>query len=96
MILAKVMFLRKSYQAQKGTTRDFFRICERLIKDGLLHFKCMHSELASFAFSHANMQNGFSLFKQSKLSFEVISWCSGCLLGFLSVKISLEFSELVY
>jgi hypothetical protein len=90
------MFLRKSYQAQKGTTRDFFRICERLIKDGLLHFKCMHSKSASFAFLYANMQNGFSLFMQSKRSFEVISWCSGCLSGFLSVRISLEFSELFF
>jgi len=61
-----------------------------------LHFKCMHSESASFAFSHTNMQNGFSLFMQSKLSFKVISWCSGCLSGFfIGVKISLEFSELV-
>jgi len=61
-----------------------------------LHFKCMHSELATFAFSYANMQNGFSLFMQSKLDFKVISWCSGCLLGFLSVRISLEFLELNY
>jgi len=61
-----------------------------------LHFKCMHSESASFAFSYANMQNGFSLFMQSNLSFEVISRCSGSLSGFLSVRISLEFLELVY
>jgi hypothetical protein len=61
-----------------------------------LHFKCMQLESTSFAFSHASMQNGFSLFMQSKLNFEVISWCSGCLSGFLSVRISLEFSELVY
>jgi len=60
-----------------------------------LHFKRMQLESTSFAFSHANMQNDFSLFMQSKLSFEVISWCLGYLSGFLSVRISLEFLELV-
>ena len=60
------------------------------------HFKCKQLESISFAFSHANMQNDFSLFMQSKLSFNVISWGSGCLSGFLSVRISLEFSEHVY
>jgi len=60
-----------------------------------LHCKCMQLESTSFAFSHVNMQNGFSLFMQSKLSFEVISWCLGCFSGFLDVRISLEFSELV-
>jgi hypothetical protein len=38
-----------------------------------LHFKGIHSESASFAFLHANMQNGLSLFMHPKLSFEVIS-----------------------
>jgi hypothetical protein len=71
------------HKAQKGTASDFFKICERMIKMAFLHFKCMQLESTSFAFSHANMQNGFSLFMQSKLSFEVISWCSGCLSGFL-------------
>jgi hypothetical protein len=51
-----------------------------------LHFKCIHSELASFAFSHANMQNGLSLFMQPKLSFEVISWHLGCSSGFLGYQ----------
>jgi hypothetical protein len=60
-----------------------------------LHFKRIQLKSTSFAFSHANMQNDFSLFMQSKLSFEVISWCLGCLSGFLSVRISLEFLELV-
>jgi hypothetical protein len=48
------------------------------------HFKRMHSELESFAFFHANMQNGFSLFMQLKLSFEVDSWCL-CFSNFLGV-----------
>jgi hypothetical protein len=56
----------------------------------------MKLETTSFAFSHANMQNDFSLFMQSKLSFKVISWCSGCLSGFfIGFRISLEFSELI-
>jgi len=46
------------------------------------HFKHMHLGSVSFAFLHVNMQNGFSLFIQLKLSFEVISWCLGCSSGF--------------
>ena len=38
VILAKVIFSRKSYQAQKGTTRDF-QHCERMIKDDLSSFQ---------------------------------------------------------
>ena len=46
------------------------------------HLKHMHSKLVSFSFFHANMQNGFSLFFQLKLGFEVILWCSSCPSGF--------------
>jgi len=42
----------------------------------------MHLEPVSFAFFHANMQYGFSLLIQLKLSFEVISWCLGYSSGF--------------
>jgi hypothetical protein len=51
-----------------------------------LHFKGIHSESASFAFLHANMQNGLSLFMHPKLSFEVISWHLGCFLGFIGYQ----------
>jgi hypothetical protein len=94
VILAKVIFQEIYIRLKKGL-QGIFSIVKGLSKMAFLHFKCMHSELASFAFSHANMQNGFSLFKQSKLSFEVISWCSGCLSGFIGVRISLEFPQLV-
>jgi len=60
-----------------------------------LHFKCMQLESTNFAFSHADIQNGFSLFMQPKLNFEVISWRLGCFSGFMGVRISLEFSKLV-
>jgi len=83
VILAKVIFQEKYIRLKKGLQGIFLEFVKGLSKMVFLHFKCMHSESASFAFSHANMQNGFSLFMQSKLSFEVISWCSGCLSGFL-------------
>jgi len=41
------------------------------------HFKYMYLELVSFVFFYVNMQNGFSLFIQLKVSFEVILWCLG-------------------
>jgi hypothetical protein len=55
----------------------------------------MQLESTNFAFSHADIQNGFSLFMQPKLNFEVISWRLGCFSGFMGVRISLEFSKLV-
>ena len=61
----------------------------------------MHSELVSFAFFHANMQNGFSLFIQLKLNFEVISWClsyssgfSKCMTTFLGDHLNLQNSSI--
>jgi hypothetical protein len=57
------------------------------------HFKRMHSESASFAFFHVNMQNSFSLFMQLKLSFEVDSWClgsSGLLVVWLGYRLNFQ------
>jgi hypothetical protein len=50
-----------------------------------LHYKHIHLGSVSFAFFHANIHNGFSLFMQPKLSSKVNLRCLGCSLGFLGV-----------
>ena len=62
--------------------RIFFSIVNGLSNMVFSYLKCMHLEPVSFAFFHANMQYGFSLLIQLKLSFEVISWCLGYYSGF--------------
>jgi hypothetical protein len=97
VILVKVIS-KKCYQAQKGTAKDIFQPCERIIKDGLSSSQ-MHAFRIDKPCFHTNMQNDFSLFIQIKLSFRVTSWCF-CFFqvfseyGYLS-KESLEFPELV-
>ena len=82
VILANVIFQEKCIRL-KGDYKWFFvSIVKGLSKIVFSHFKRMYLESVSFAFFHANMQNGFSLSIQLKLNFEVISWCFGCSLGF--------------
>jgi hypothetical protein len=97
VILVKVIS-KKHYQAQKGTAKDIFQPCERIINDGLSSSQ-MHAFRIGKPCFHANMQSDFSLFIQIKLSFRVTSWCF-CFFqvfseyGYLS-KESPEFPELV-
>jgi hypothetical protein len=71
------IFLKKKSIRFKRGPQGILLHCERITKDDL-HFKCKHLGLISFAFFHVNMKNGFSLFMQPKLSFEVILWCLSC------------------
>jgi hypothetical protein len=71
VILAKVIF-NKNVLDSKEDSKVFFSIVKGLSKLAFPHFKRMYSESVSFAFFHVNMQNGFSLSIQLKLSFEVI------------------------
>ena len=72
VILVKVIS-KKHYQAQKGTAKDIFQPCERIIKDGLSSSQ-MHAFRIGKPCFHASMQNDFSLFIQIKLNFGVTSW----------------------
>jgi hypothetical protein len=76
-------FQKNTTRLKRGLQGIFLEFVKELSKMAFLHFKRMQLESTSFAFSHANMQNDFSLFMQSELSFEVIPWCLGCLSGFL-------------
>jgi len=71
VILVEVIS-KKHYQAQKGTAKDIFQPCERIIKDGLSSSQ-MHAFKIGKPCFHANMQSDFSLFIQIKLSFRVTS-----------------------
>jgi hypothetical protein len=73
VILVKVIS-KKHYQAQKGTAKDIFQPCERIIKYGL-SLSQMHAFRIGKPCFHASMQNDFSLFIQIKLNFGVTSWC---------------------
>jgi len=84
VILAKVIFQEKRIRLKKELQRIFFSIVKGLSKMVFPHFKRMHSESVSFVFFYTNTQNGFSLFIQLKLSFEVISWCLDSFSGFFS------------
>jgi hypothetical protein len=80
VILVKVIS-KKHYQAQKGTAKDIFQPCERIIKDGLSSSQ-MHAFRIGKPCFHASMQNYFSLFIQIKLNFGVTSWCFLCFFFF--------------
>jgi len=67
-------YFQKNYQAQKGTAKDIFQPCERIIKYGL-SLSQMHAFRIGKPCFHASMQNDFSLFIQIKLNFGVTSWC---------------------
>jgi hypothetical protein len=75
-------YFQKHYQAQKGTAKDIFQPCERIIKDGLSSSQ-MHAFRIGKPCFHASMQNDFSLFIQIKLNFGVTSWCFLCFFFFL-------------
>jgi len=78
-------YFQKTLPGSKGTARDFFRICERVIKDGLSSSQ-MHAIRIGKPCVHASIQSDFSLFMQIKLSFRVTSWCLGCLSGFFECQ----------
>jgi hypothetical protein len=82
VILAKVIFQEKSIRLKRGLQRIYFSLVKRIIKDGLSSSQ-MHAFRIGKPCFHTNMQSDFSLFIQIKLSFEVISWCLGCLSCFL-------------
>jgi hypothetical protein len=67
VILVKVIS-KKHYQAQKGTAKDIYQPCERIIKDGLSSSQ-MHAFKIGKPCFHASMQSDFSLFMQIKLRF---------------------------
>jgi len=67
VIIVKVIS-KKRYQAQKGTAKDIFQPCERIIKDGLSSSQMYALRICKPCF-HASMQSCFSLFIQLKLSF---------------------------
>jgi hypothetical protein len=77
-----MLFFKKNVLGSKEDSKGFFSFVKGLSKLAFSHFKRMYSESVSLAFFHLNMQNGFSLSIQLKLSFEVISWCLGCSSGF--------------
>ena len=74
VILAKVIYLKKSIRLKRGLQMIYFSLMNGLSKNSLSSSQTHALWIGKPCF-HASMQSDFSLFIQIKLNFGVISWC---------------------
>jgi hypothetical protein len=74
VILAKVIYLKKSIRLKRGLQMIYFSLMNELSKNSLSSSQTHALWIGKRCF-HVSMQSDFSLFIQIKLNFGVTSWC---------------------
>jgi hypothetical protein len=74
VILAKVIYLKKSIRLKRGLQMIYFSLMNGLSKNSLSSSQTHALWIGKPCF-HVSMQSDFSLFIQIKLNFGVTSWC---------------------